>query len=217
MKEYSFEYTTKGGALILFLISFVLLILVGFLLSTVFMGRLSAVVITIGSIMLSVLFFLLNKSRIKRFGVAKLYIDNLILVTGELTYTIAFNELKYYYIHNGKNGIAFTLGLIDGAKLKLGANNNFCNDDLLKTFLDDLQLTLENYKAEHKVNIIHLESVFARKSAIYVLIILTVLVIFGFCFLSMPAMIMPISVSVSLFVGWIRYFQMRNKNQLVDF
>jgi len=109
------------------------------------------------------------------------------------------------------------LGFKDETKFKLGANNNFCNEDYLKVFLDAFQSTIENYNEQNKAGIIHLETIFAKKQSLYILSILTILVILGFCFTKMPLLILPIGVSASLLVGWIRYFQQRSKNKLVDF
>lgn len=216
MKEYTFEYTRQSFAYLLFGLSFSIIVLGLFLFRVFLKDFMSPALAAITLIVLAVAFFLLNKHKIKRIGTAKLYADNLTIELNQITY-INFNDLKYYYLYDGKNGLVFTLGFTDGTKFKIGANNNFCDTDLLSMFLTDFQSTIENYKTQNKINIIHLESIFARKQTLFILIILTILVILGFCFTHMPVMIFPIGVSMSLLVGWIRYFQLRIKDKLVDF
>lgn len=216
MKQYNFEYTRQGFAYLLFGISFAIVAL-GLAVFRIFLKNyLSpglAVVIILG---IAVTFFLMNRNNIKRLGSANLGLNDLTIELSQVT-NISFANLKYYYIYDGKNGIVFTLGLRDGTKFKLGANNNFCNEDLLRTFLKDFQSNVENYNEQNKAGIVHLETIFAKKQSLYVLSILTILVILGFCFTRMPLMILPIGVSASVLVGWIRYFQQRSKNKLVDF
>jgi hypothetical protein len=216
MKDYTFEYTRQGLVYLLFGLSFAIIVLGLFPFRILFTGIISPGIGVIVLIGLAIAFFLLNKHRIKRIGIAKLSMTDLTIELNQ-TIHIPFSDLKYYYIYDGKNGIVFTLGFLDGTKFKIGANNNFCNNDLLKTFLSDFQSAIESYKAQNKVNIVHLETIFARKQTLYILCTLTVLVILGFCFTHMPLMILPISASVSLSVAWIRYFQQRSKNKLVDF
>lgn len=216
MKDYTFEYTKQGLAYLLLSISFAIIALGILLFRIFFKNNISpgiAITALIGS---AVTFFLLNKYRIKKTGTANLSVNDLTIEL-EQTIHISFSDLKYYYIYNGKNGIVFTLGFLNGTKFKIGANNNFCNVDLLKEFLSDFQTTIENYKAQNQSNIVHLETIFARKQTLFILSIITVLVIFGFCFTRMPLMILPIGISASVLVGWIKYFQQRSKDKLVDF
>jgi len=216
MKKYNFEYTRQGFAYLLFGISFTIvtlgLAIFRILLKNYFSPGL-AVVIIIG---IAVAFFLINKNKIKRLGIANLGLNDLTIELNQTTF-VPFTDLKYYYIYEGKNGIVFTLGLKDGTKFKLGANNNFCNVNLLKAFLEDFQSNVENYNEQNKAGIVHLETVFAKKQSVYILSTLTILVVLGFCFTKMPLMILPIGVSASVLVGWIRYFQQKSKNKLVDF
>jgi hypothetical protein len=216
MKEYTFEYTRQGFAYLLFGLSFAIIVFGLFLFKTLFKDSVSPGIAVIVLIGLAIAFFLLNRYRIKRTGTAKLSVNEVTLELNQMI-RIPFSDLRYYYIYDGKNGIVFTLGFLDGKKIKIGANNNFCNDDLFRVFLSDFQLVIEDYKAQNKINIVHLETIFARKQTLYVLSIITVLVIIGFCFTHMPLMILPIGVSVSVSVGWIRYFQQRGKDKLVDF
>jgi len=216
MQDYTFEYTRQGFAYLLFALSFAIIVFGVLLCSVLFKDILSlgiAIIVLIGS---GVAFFLLNKHRIKRTGIAKLSINDLTIEQDQVT-NVPFSDLKYYYIYDGKNGIAFTLGFLDGTKFKVEANKSFCNDKLLKGLLSDFQLAIDSYNAQNKLNIIHLETIFARKRTLYVLSIITVLVILGFCFMHMPLMLLPIGVSMSVLLAWIRYFQQRSKNQLVDF
>ena len=216
MKEYTFEYTRQGLAYLLFGLSFAIIVFGLFLFRTLFKDIVSPGIAVIVLIGLAIAFFLLNKYRIKRTGIAKLSVNDVTFELNQIIH-IPFSDLRYYYIYDGKNGIVFTLGFLDGKKIKIGANNNFCNGDLLKAFLFDFQSAIETNKAQNKINIVHLETIFARKQTLYILSIITVLVIIGFCFTQMPLMILPIGVSVSVSVGWIRYFQQRSKDKLVDF
>jgi hypothetical protein len=216
MKDYTFEYTKQGLTYLLFGLSFAIIVFGLFLFRTLFKDIVSPGIAVIVLIGLAIAFFLLNKYRIKRIGTAKLSVNEMTIELNQII-RIPFSDLKYYYIYDGKNGIVFTLGFSDGRKFKIGANNNFCNDDLLKAFLSDLQPAIESYKAQNKINIVHLETIFARKQTLYILSVITVLVVIGFCFTHMPLMILPIGVSASVSVGWIRYFQQRSKDKLVDF
>lgn len=216
MKDYTFEYTRQSFAYLLFGLSFAIVVFGLFLFSILFKDIVSICIGVIVIIGLAIAFFLLNKYRIKRIGTAKLSMNELTIELNQLLH-IPFSDLKYYYIYDGKNGIVFTLGFLDGKKIKIGANNSFCNNDLLKIFLSDFQSTIENYKAQNKADIVHLETIFARKQTFYILSSLTVLVIVGFCFTHMPLILLPIGVSASIFVGWIKYFQQRSKDKLVDF
>lgn len=216
MQDYTFEYTRQRVAYFLLGLSFAIIGLGLFLLKILFKDVISPGLSVITLIGLAIVFFLLNKQRIKRIAIAKLSKTDLTIEMNQ-TIHIAFSDLKYYYIYDGKKGTVFTLGFTDGTKFKIGANNRFCNNALLKTFLTDFQSTIESYKAQNKVNIVHLETIFARKQTPYILSTMTILVILGFCFTHMPLMIVPIGVSASLLVGWIKYFQQRNKDKLVDF
>lgn len=216
MKQYNFEYTRQGFAYILLSISFAIIGLGLFLFRIFLKNYISPGLAVIILVVLAIAFFLMNKNKIKRLGIAKLGVNDLTIELRQ-PIRIPFSDLKYYYIYEGKNGIVFTLGFKDGTKFKLGANNNFCNEDFLRTFLKDFQSDIENYNEQNQAGIVHLETIFAKKQSLYVLSILTILVILGFCFTRMPLMILPIGVSASVLVGWIRYFQQRSKNKLVDF
>ncbi|QEM06027.1 hypothetical protein DIU31_021870 [Mucilaginibacter rubeus] len=216
MQDYTFEYTRQGFAYLLFALSFAIVVFGVSLCCILFKDIIPlgiAVIVLIGS---GIAFFLLNKHQIKRTGIAKLSINGLTIEQDQVI-NIPFSDLKYYYIYDGKNGIVFTLGFGDATKFKVEANKSFCNDKLLKEFLSDFQLAIDSYNAQNKANIIHLETIFARKRTLFVLSIITVLVILGFCFTSMPLTLLPIGVSMSILLAWIRYFQQRSKNKLVDF
>jgi|GEM_PF-2053364 len=216
MKEYTFEYTRQRDAYLILLGSFSIIGIGAVLAVTFFSLSGSALLITLFILIgCAILFFQLNKTKIKRTGIARLS-DTYMELELEQLRNIQFSSLRYFYIYYSKNGPVFTLGFIDKSKLKIGANNNFCNDELLKTFLKDLQLTIEEYKKDHGVDIIHLESIFARKNAVYVLGVLTVAVVLGFCFTSMPIMILPIGMSLPLLINWIQYFKLKGENKLTD-
>lgn len=214
MKEYEFEYTIQAIAYLLFLSSFTILALATYILHILLPSILLADIFI--SIAIGVAFFLLNKHRIKRNGTAKLAETSIILELSD-TKDIAFSDLKYYYVYNGKNGIVFTLGFLDGTKLKMGANNNFCNVESLKNLLKDLQLAIDNYKVQNQVNIIHLESILARKNTVYILSIITVIIVGGFIFTRMPVTIIFIGFTLPIIFNWIQYFQLKRNNKLVDF
>jgi hypothetical protein len=214
MKEYAIQYTKQGIAYLLFFLSFVIMTLSIAVLHIFFKDF--TVLVIILSIVFAVAFFLINKHYIKRTGKAELLENEVILYLSEST-QISFSKLKYYYIYNGKNGIVFTLGFLDGGKLKIGANNNFCDIEPLKNFLADLRSAIEKYKVQNEVNIIHLESILARKNAVYVLILVTMLVILGFILTKMPVMIISIGFTLPIIFNWINYFQLKQANKLVDF
>lgn len=214
MKEYPFEYTKQGIAYLLFLLLFVIIGLVAVVLGKLFPNFLLADILL--SIIVGVLFFLLNKHRIKKTGKADLSETGVVFELSD-NINIKFSDLKYYYIYDGKNGIVFTLGFLDGTKFKIGANNNFCNVEPLKSLLIDIQEEIEKYKTQNQVNIIHLKSILARKNAVYVLSFITVLIILGFIFTKMPVMIVSIAFTLPILINWIQYFRLKNDNQLVDF
>lgn len=216
MNQYNFEYTRQGFTYFLFGTSFAIIGLGIFFFRMFFKSYLSPGLAVIAIIGFAIGFFFINKHKIKRLSVAKLSLNDLTIEWNPPIH-VSFAELKYYYIYISKNIVVFTLGLKDGTKFKLEANSNFCNEDLLKTFLADFQLNVKNYNEQNSAGIIHLETIFARKQTVYILSLLTICVILGFCFTKMPLMILPIALSVSLLAGWIRYFQQRNKNKLVDF
>lgn len=214
MKEYPFEYTKQGIALLLFLLSFVIIGLVAIVLSKLFPNfRLIDIIL---SIIFGTVFFLLNKYRIKKTGEAELSENGVIFELTEKI-NIKFNDLKYYYVYDGKNGMVFTFGFSNGTKLKIEANNNFCNVEPLKILLTDLQTVIEKYKTQNQVNIIHLKSILARKNAIYVLSFITAFVILGFIFTRMPLMIISIAFTFPIILNWIQYFTLKRDNKLVDF
>ncbi|MGN6639622.1 MAG: hypothetical protein ACTHJ8_11980 [Mucilaginibacter sp.] len=214
MKEYPFEYTKQGTAYLLFLLSFGLIGLGAIILSNLFKKFL--VVDIIASIVLGFVFFLFNKYRIKKTGKAELSENVVILQLSEVTH-IAFSELKYYYIYDGKNGIVFTLGFLNGSKVKIGANNNFCDNEPLKIFLTDLQAAIDKYNIQNQANVIHLQSILARKNSVYVLIFITILIILGFVFTKMPVMSISIGFTLPIMINWIQYFQLKRNNKIVNF
>jgi hypothetical protein len=214
MKEYDFEYTKQGIAYLLFLLSFGVVALCMVTLNTILKQYIWLDVIF--SIIVGTAFFLFNKNRIKRNGKAKLSSTGLYLELSEATH-IAFSDLKYYYIYNGKNGIVFTLGFLDGRKLKITANNNFCNIEPIETLLTDIQAAVEEYEVQSHLPIIHLESILARKKTPYILSVITFLIILGFIFTKMPVMIIPIAFTLPIIANWIQYFRLKSNNKLVDF
>lgn len=214
MKEYTFEYTKQGFDYLLFILSFAIIVIGLFVLSF-FRNEISPAIATIVLIASSVAFFLLNKHRIKKTGNAKLSETDLVLELNEIKH-IVFDDLRYHYICGGKNGLAFTLGFNDKTKLKVTANNNFCDDELFKTFLTDFQSVITEYNSTHQISIIHLESIFARKRTVYTLSLLTIIIVLGFYFTHMPLMIIPIGLSASVSVGWIKYFILKSQGKLID-
>lgn len=215
MKQYTFEYTRQQDAYLLLGASFAIIVLGMMALKALSIDSAVANLVIVVLFALAIAFFMLNKYRIKRKGSAHLSGDRLLLELAKMT-TTNFNELHYYYFYEGKNGIAFTLGFKDRHKLKLTATNNFCNIESIKALLTDVQAEIERYNTQHQAGIIHLESIYARRNAVYVLSALTLLVIAGISVTHMPLLILPISMSISLLVAWIRYFQLRGKGQLTD-
>jgi uncharacterized membrane protein (Fun14 family) len=212
MKEYVFEYTK--GDLVLILVSFGVMGLSGLCLYYALKDYPG--INTILCVVFGIVFFLLTKSRVKRIGKAQLSEKGLIL---ELTPTheIDFNDLRYYFDDSGKNGPVFTLGFLNGSKLKIVANNNFCDDKMLDVFLTDLMAAIEKYNADYNGYIIRLESQFARKKSGYILAVVTVLVIAGYCFTTMALMLIPIGFTMPTILGWLRYSSLKRQNKQVDF
>lgn len=215
MKEYNFEYTNQAMAYLLFVLAFGTLFLGIFIFSLFFKDFLSPILAVTISLAISFLVFWLNKRKIKKYGTVKLMDDSMELELDKAE-SINFSDLRYYYIYDGKNGPVFTLGFRNKKKIKIGANDNFCNADPFSDFLINFQSTIENFKEKNKVDIIHLKSVFARKNSVYVLASLTIAVILGFCFTTMPLMIIPIGTSFGLVGGWLQYFKLKQENNLTD-
>ena len=203
MKEYDFEYTKQGIAYALFFTSFATIVASSLVLSKLIGNYIFFDVIF--SIALGVVFFLLTKQRIKKIGRARLTDREIILELPD-TETLCFNSLKYYYVYNGKNGIVFTLGLSDGTKVKMSANNNFCDIEPLKLFLTDFESAIDRYNTQNQAGIVHLTSILARKNAVYILLVLTTLTITGYVFMKMPLMCVPIGFTLPVIINWIRYF-----------
>ncbi|MDO3644450.1 hypothetical protein [Mucilaginibacter sp. L3T2-6] len=214
MKEYNFEYTKQGIAYALFFASFAIIAI-----SSIALGRLMSNYVLLDiifPIIIGVVFFLLNKQRIKKTGKASLSDKEAVIELSD-TETLSFDTLKYYYSYNGKNGIVFTLGLSDGTKFKMSANNNFCDVKPLQLFLTDLESAIESYNTQSQAGIVHLTSILARKNAVYILLILTILIIAGYIYTKMPLMCIPIGFTLPVIINWIQYFQLRAANKLVDF
>lgn len=214
MKEYAFEYTKQGTAYLLFLLSFGIIALGAFILSHLLMRFL--IIDIIVSIILGTVFFLFTKHYIKKTGKAEISENGIVLQLSEATH-IAFKDIKYYYIYNGKNGLTFTLGFLNGTKFKIVANNNFCDDESFNSFLIALQTSIEKYNVQNQANIIHLQSILARKNSVYVLMFITILIIFGFAFTKMPVMTIPIGFTLPIIISWIQYFQLKRNNKIVNF
>lgn len=214
MKEYDFEYTNQEIAYALFFISFAIIIGCSLMLRKLISNYILFDVIF--SIALGVVFFLITKQRIKKRGKARLT-DSEVILELSATKTLRFNSLKYYYLYNGKNGIVFTLGLLDGAKFKMGADNNFCNIEPLESFLKDFESAIGSYNTQSQTEIIHLTSILARKNAVYVLLVLTILTIAGYIFTKMPLMCIPIGFTLPVIINWIQYFRLKQANKIVDF
>ena len=214
MKDYDFEYTNQRLIYALFLGLFVIIAISAIILMRLFEKFL--LLDTIFSIVLGVAFFLFNKHRIRKVGKARLSDNEVVLELQDIR-QIDFDQLKYYYLYNGKNGIVFTLGLIDGTKFKMSVNNNFCDIEPFEAFLADFGQAVETYKNQNQADIIHLESMLARKNAIYVLLLLTALVIIGYIFTRMPLMCIPIGFTLPVMVNWIQYFRLKQANKIVNF
>lgn len=215
MKEYDFEYTKQGIAYALFTASFVIIAVSAMALSRLFTNN-YILLDLIFSIALGIVFFLLNKHLIKKTGKAYLSDKEVILELSDKE-SFRFDSLKYYYAYDGKNGIVFTLGLLDGRKFKIGANNNFCDIEPLKSFLADFELAINSYNIENHGGVIHLNSILERKNAVYVLLFLTILVIAGYVFMRMPLMCIPIGFTLPVMINWIQYFRLKAANKLVNF
>lgn len=214
MKEYNFEYTKQGTAYALFFISFAIIIGVSLVLSKLISNYIFFDVIF--SIVIGVVFFLITKQCIKKSGKARLTDSEVILELSD-TKTLRFNSLKYYYVYNGKNGIVFTVGLSDGAKFKMSANDNFCDIEPLKSFLTDFESAIDSFNTQSETGIIHLTSILARKNAVYILLGLTILTIAGYIFTKMPLMCILIGFTLPVIIAWIKYFRLKAAHKLVDF
>lgn len=214
MKDYDFEYTSQSITYTLFFASFAIIAIAAIALSRLISNYILFDVIS--SIVLGIIFFLLNKHRIKKAGKAHLSDKEIILSLSD-TKSFYFNNLKYYYVYDGKNGIVFTLGLLDGTKFKIVANNNFCDIEPLTSFLTAVKVAIDGYNTQNQAGINHLESILARKNAVYVLFGLTILIIAGFIFMKMPLMCIPIGFVLPVIINWIQYFRLKTANKLVDF
>lgn len=214
MKDYYFEYTKQGVTNALFLGLFAIIIVSTGILGWLFYEYIAFDIFF--SIALGVVFFLLNKHHIKKFGKARLSDNELTLELSDVKH-VDFSRLKYYYIYDGNKGVVFTLGLLDGSKFKMAVNSNFCDIGPFKAFLEDFGPVLETYNKQNQAGIIHLESILARKNAVYVLLFFTILIIAGYVFTRMPLMCVPIGFTLPLMINWLQYFGLKRANKIVDF
>ncbi len=179
MKEYKFEYTPQIAMLKLIGICF--LVFFAFLFSghylKDFIGIWTVLIMTIG---IPILIFKLFKSSCVRFGTAQINQDFLELNLNGQIQTISFSEISSYKVEEPHNGVVLKLHFMNGEKLKIGVNDNYCSSAGLDKFSNDLSEILEGFKITNHSPLVREKSLYESNFylAFVILITLTFITVF---------------------------------------
>lgn len=172
MKEYKFEYTPQIAMLKLVGICF--LVFFAFLFSAHYLGKYLGVwTIIILAIGIPILIFKLFKSKCVKFGIAQINQDVLELNLNGAIQTINFNEISSYKVEEPHNGVVLKLHFMNGEKLKIGVNDNYCSSAGLGKFSNDLAEILERFKISNHSPLVREKSLYERKFYLVFIILIT--------------------------------------------
>jgi len=176
MQEYRFEYT-KTGFLIAFAIgSLVLAIVIALLLpdlGLIFGINLNAIT----GLSTGILIIYLTKNNYKKSAEALLGDEEVIFKFDGIENNVQFQNLQYYKIEYG-NGVSLDLKLQDQPLIRIVANSNFCNAQLLDVFCAKLEDKLLAYKVQTSGQLVRRPSIFEHKWMLIFLLISSVMIIF---------------------------------------
>ncbi|MEP6713730.1 MAG: hypothetical protein ABJA37_14985 [Ferruginibacter sp.] len=213
MKEYQFQYTIQRDLLLLILACFVSILISIFIGMALFPeSKQMPLTLTVISIIVPFIIFRYFKNKVVNICIAKL---NKTSVEFELKDSIIklvnFNDLISYKVYYSTKGPILYLKLNSG-RFKIFAHNYYCNSDPFNDFCKDLEIKIENYKAENKVDIIREGSIFVTKGMLYFLIVTTSIYFISF-FIETNSLRIAIEIGggIYLFIFWIKYFIEKNK------
>lgn len=213
MREYSFKYTDSGYIIKLFLVSFFVAILTLFI--TVTNANIFGPIVSVTlSMVASILIFILNKKKIKKFGVAHIFISHSEFKLAGFTEYVYYSNIRTYQIERSSSGVHLRIKFKDGNEFKLQANSNFCDDSQYNTFCQEFEKVIQQYKTENNVELIRKPSMFEQAWMLPFLIVLTVSIIGFFILIFSQGKRIPPALFTSLVVTipmWLGYLKARSK------
>lgn len=214
MTEFQFEYSRQNiivRVLIIALTAFIILFVSTFFISQ-YIGIWTSILLTIG---VPILIFYFNKKRIKANGQAILASDKVTFELFDNNITYDFKDIKSYKIQYYR-GVALSLKLNDRKKIRLLANDNFCDPEQFSAFCSVFEKTIDKYKSENESSSVRKPSIFEKQWYFVLLIILTMAAIGGLIYALMVDKAKPGSIFISLgalISLWTGYFTTKTKRK----
>lgn len=214
MTEFQFEYSRQNiivRVLIFALTAFLVLFISTFLISK-YIGIWTSIILTIG---VPILVFYFNKKRIKANEQAILASDRVTFELVDKKIIYDFKDIKSYKIQHD-HGVALSLRLKDRTKLRLLANDNFCNPELFSKFCKVFERTIDTYKSNNELSYIREKSIFEKQWYFVLLIFLTIAAIVGliYALASDKAKSGSIFISIGALISlWTGYFTTKTKRK----
>ncbi len=161
-----------------------------------------------------ILIYLLNKRKLTKIGEATIDEDSVIFKLDDETKTVVFNDFLWYKVLNYDGSTILKLVTKSKEKLKITANDNFCDAFAFERFCDELQNCLESYKGLHPdSSIIRKKTIYERKWTLPMLIFMTLSVLFVLYYgytkdRNSPVIYTSIGILIAM---WFAYFRVLSK------
>ncbi len=176
MRAYNFEYTNRFLSIALLLlglfVAWPLFVFVLVKFFVVYTGPWPFIIITV--LFPFAVFWLVKKKCFKQ-GSASISADSFDLRLHNLNETIRFDEIESYMVQIFK-GTLLKLKLKDGRKIRIQANDNFCNPKQFDVFCTELEATIEQFKSTTKTEVVRQKSFFDKKGTYYFLVVFSIAV-----------------------------------------
>ncbi len=210
MREFNFEYSDRRLTIKLLLYSYaIFLVVLAFLIyQHLMMAALISFFFLVLAPLLIILFF---KKQIKANGTACINENSVELKLRNINETIQFGDIKSYMVQVYQ-GFMIRLRLNNGRKVRIDANENFCNPQQFSLFCDSLEQSLD------KLQVAREKSFFEKKGTYYFLVVMTVLIVVGVIVAFIFGKRQPSSFFISAFAIvtlWASYYttKLRNKKR----
>lgn len=215
MAKYEFEYVNQKYSLTLFLISFATFFALFFTMLEFkkFFNVYFTLIISFG---IPILFFWLNKHKIKKDGFAILEENYTEISKSDKLERINFDDIKNYQVQDYNGNISLLINLKSGKKMNLTSSSNFCKTEYFDNYCQELEVKIEKYLSLHQLETIRKKTFFEKAWIYPFLLIITGIVIVFIIILISKGGGFPISLIgavAPLLTLWGGYFSAKNKTK----
>jgi len=209
-KKLSFEYTRPLVVFLLVFASIGIIIAVTLLLNSFLEDTLPKLLISMTA---AIAFFLSFRKRVKAQGSAHFQKDMIILKLRGKSYEFNASQVLDYK-RDYYNGIVFTLSLKTGERIRMVANDNFCDTSEFEIFIEEFEDYVSHLSLEEGVSIERKPSFLERKWVLGALVLFTMAVMGALIYAAktksgnLSLLLIAVSVLLSM---WAAYFQANRK------